>query len=176
MRGIAFALLCALGLGSLALASSPAQAGNYGYYGDGYYLRHHYSHVGYRPYYRHRHRHTRVWYTSSCCYRKVVRHTRSVHYQRLYEGEGYPDYGRSYHRSYYSRPNYTGYYGRRYRYSGYYGYPYHRPYYSDYVRRPYRYYDRGYDSVGYSRYASCRKMPLRDGHGGWVWSRRAGCF
>jgi hypothetical protein len=187
MRRIAFALLSVFLLASFGFPISPAKAGDYDYSGDGYsgggYYGHRYSDVGYRHryyddgYYR---RHRSVWYTSSCCYRKVVRHTRSVRYERLYDDHSY--YRRPYYRSYYYGRPYrydSGYYHRPYyhRYdSGYYGYsgrPYYRASYSDYVYRPYRHYNLGYD---YARYDRCGRIPLADGRGGWVWSRRAGCF
>lgn len=106
MRRVAFALLCSCVLVSIPLLSIPAQAGGYyaggGYSGD------------------------TVWYSSSCCYRKIVRHERSVRYEPVY-GE-------------------NGYYG-----SGYYGRPY--PYYAPrrYYGRPYRY---GYYDLGPRRYVN----------------------
>jgi len=59
MRAI-FAALCLCAL-TLALPAAPAQAGGYGIgvHGPGY-----------------------VWYSSSCCYRRVVRHQRDVFYVR----------------------------------------------------------------------------------------------
>ena len=67
------AILAVLGLGALVLGafSIPATAGEY--YGGGY--------NGYRS-------GGNVWYSSSCCYRKVVRHERRVRYVRTY-GDGY---------------------------------------------------------------------------------------
>jgi hypothetical protein len=59
---------------------------------------------------------------------------------------------------------------------GYYGRPYHHAYYSDYLYKPYRHYHLGYDSVGYASYRGCGRIRMADGRGGWVWSRRAGCF
>jgi hypothetical protein len=173
MRRIAFAFLTAFVLTSLGLLTSPATAGDY-YYGDGYdngyysdvgyyghrynddgYYRHRYSDDGY--YYHHRH-YGNTWYTSNCCYRRVVRHT--AWYEPTYR---YGDYD-------------NGYYHHRYYGDGYYRHPYYRNYYSGYYERPYRYYDLGYNSVGYASYNGCERIPLADGRGGWVWSRRAGCF
>ena len=100
---------------------------NVGYYGHHYYSGAYYGHRYYRGgYYGHRyysggyyHRNRHVWYTSHCCYRKVVRHSRSVHYEPVYRGYSY--YRRPYYRSYY--------YGRPYSYRyGYYGRSYYRHY------------------------------------------------
>lgn len=167
MRRIAFVSLCSIVLASLGLLIGPAKAGDYNY-GDGYYG-HRYDDGGYYGhrsnddgYYRRRHRgHT--WYTSNCCYRRVVRHT--AWYERTHR---YGYYGNGYYRH-----RYYGDYGRPYyRYGNYRPYDHH--YHGDYVYRPYRYY--GYGSVGYASYAGCERIPLADGRGGWVWSRRAGCF
>lgn len=77
MRAIACAALCSC-LFTLALPAAPAQAGGYGYGVHGW-------HGGYGGYgARH------VWYSSSCCYRKVVRHQRDVVYFRA--GTDIPDY------------------------------------------------------------------------------------
>lgn len=79
MRAIACAALCSC-LFALGLPATPVQAGGYGYgYGS------HGWHGGYGGY-RARH----VWYSSSCCYRKVVRHQRDVVYFRA--GTNIPDY------------------------------------------------------------------------------------
>jgi len=98
MRIIAFAGFCAC-LFAFALPAAPAQAGGYGIgvHGPGH-----------------------VWYSSSCCYRRVVRHEREVFYVRA----------------------------------------------GAYLPR----------TAGYWGYGECRRIPLADGRGGWVWSRRAGCF
>jgi hypothetical protein len=50
---------------SLGVLASPAKAGDY--YEDDYYRHHHAD---------------SAWYSSDCCYRKVVRHERSVRYVR----------------------------------------------------------------------------------------------
>ncbi len=143
MRRIVFAVLSACVLVSLGLLTSPAKAGDYNE--DGYY----------------RHRHSdNVWYSSNCCYRKVVRHERSVRYERVdeersYERHGY--YDRSYRQSYYSdtprRYRDDSYAPRHYGYSGYSGYS------------------------GYASYAnSCDRRRIADGRGGWVWGVRADCY
>jgi hypothetical protein len=156
-----------LAIGSLA---NPAKAGDY-YYGEGYY-----PHSYYGDYYRpHRHSNARVWYSSSCCYRKVVRHVRTVHYERVDDGYGWRGgyYEHPYRYGYYEHPYHHVYYGHPYYRYRYYGY--HR-YGHDYYHPPYRSYYYSYDSVGHSRHAECRLKPLPDGHGGFLPSRKAGCF
>jgi hypothetical protein len=164
---LAVAFIFACVLIPFGLAAGPANAGEY--YDDGYY-RHSYA--------------DNVWYSSHCCYRKIVRHEQSVRYVRVeneapYYQHGYyerPYYERSYSdRSYYERPYRSSYYYERpYRW-GHYVRPWH---YVDYSYTPsdytgYRY----WDTSVYSRHAeNCGRIPLRDGTGGWVWSRRAGCF
>jgi hypothetical protein len=177
MHRIVFAFLCSGVLACLALIATPASAGDYygggGYYGDSYrgygdgYYRSRYSGNGYYRsrysddgYYRPRHRN--VWYSSNCCYRKLVRHERSVRYVR-------EDYG--YRSSYYD----GGYSRRSYR-SGYYERPsYRQRYYSDYYQRPYRSYR--YSNAGYLSYDNCYggRVRVADGRGGWVWGRRV-CY
>jgi hypothetical protein len=152
MRRVVFAVLSACVLVALGVLASPAKAGDD--YEDGY----------------HRHRHSgNVSYSSSCCYRKVVRHERSVRYVR----EDYED--RPYHRN--------GYYDRRSYRSSYYDRPHYRSRY-DYDRP--RYVDDGYvsrryvsDYSGYSSYAdNCHRhrVPVADGRGGWVWGVRSSCY
>lgn len=146
MRRIAFAVLCSCVLLSLGILSSPAKAGDY--YGGGHYGHRHYGNV---------------WYSSSCCYKKIVRHERSVRYVRIDE-EG------SYHRH--------GYYDQPYR-SSYYGEPRR---YEDYSYAPRRHYYGGYHSgysSGYASYAeSCyrRKVRVADDRGGWVWGVKTNCY
>jgi len=139
MRQFAFAVLCSCLLLSLGLFSAPAQAGDY--YGGGYY-----GHRG------------NVWYSSSCCYRKVVRHERSVRYVRTYD-EG------SYYRSGYDRPYRHGYYDRPYRSRYYYG-------------ESRRYYGGGYytGDAGYGDGCYRRSVRVADGRGGWVWGTRSSCY
>jgi hypothetical protein len=161
MLRVAFALALSLFLLPIGAMNGPAKAGEYDGYGDGYYPRHH---------------HRNVWYSSSCCYRKVVRH--SAHYERIY-GDGYyrhrSDYSDPYYRSsYYDRPYRSSYYS-----DSYYSRPY-RSYYSDsYYGRP-RYSSYCYRDYGYNGYASyadnChsypRKIRIDDDRGGWVWGKR----
>jgi hypothetical protein len=148
MRRIVFAILCGCVLVSLGVLTSPVKAGDY--YEDGY----------------SRHRHSsNVWYSDNCCYRKIVRHERSVRYERE---DDEPVYER------------RGYYDRPYRSSRYYDAP--RRYVNDsYVAR--RYVNDGdYGYSGYAGYASyadtCsrRKVPLDDGRGGWVWGLKTNCY
>ena len=110
MRRITWVVLCSCMLAAIALASSPARAGDY-YYGDGYYGGGYRSSGYYNDGYSYRPRwhHRSVWYSSNCCYRKVVRHERSVRY--VPEGYGYRSgyydggyYRRSYRSGYYERP------------------------------------------------------------------------
>ncbi|HET7598236.1 MAG TPA: hypothetical protein VFK15_14990 [Burkholderiales bacterium] len=92
----------------------PAQAGG-GYYGARYYAGGVYgSPAG-----------DYVWYSSSCCYRKIVRHERSVRYERVHAGGAY--YGGA---GYYDPPPY-------YAPSRYYDRPYRYGYYVDYGRSYY---------------------------------------
>jgi hypothetical protein len=124
-------------LACLAVFSAPAKAGDYY---DGY-------------------RRGDVWYTSSCCYRKVVRHVRIVRYVRV---EPYDRYG------YYARPHDLG-------SRPYIGYP-HVGYYDRPWRRIYRY---GYYRARYAGYADgChyRRIPWADHRGGWVWAVAAYCY
>jgi len=121
MRAIAFAAFC---LCSLSLGLGPAQAGGYG--GGA------------------------VWYSSSCCYQKIVRHRRDVFYARA--GSYIPDHA-------------------AYRYRRPYGYaePYRRVRFSEFD-----YYSRYGD---YGR-AGCfwQEEPLQDWRGGWVWGYRTTCY
>lgn len=118
MRRVAFAVLCSFLFASVVIFASPATAGGYyggGYYGDGYYGGGYYG-GGYHGggYYGH---YPHVWYSSRCCYRKIIRHERIVHFERLY---------RPYYHGYYGEPH-VGYYApHRYVDYGYgpYGYRY----------------------------------------------------
>lgn len=133
MRGAALAVLSWLVIGFVALSAQPSHAGEYHGYGYGYGGGYGYGYrygggYGYRPYYHNSH----VWYSSSCCYRRVVRHS------AYYAPVGHYGYG---HHGYYDRPYRYGYYDRPYRY-GYYDRPYRyydRPYRYGYYDRPYRY-------------------------------------
>lgn len=157
----ALAILCTCVLFALGAFVAPAEAGGYRY-GDGYYPRYGGD----------------VWYSSKCCYKKIVRH--DVRYVRI---EPWRRYG------YYGRPWRDGYYGgyRPWR-EGYYG-GYRRPVsYTDvYVgpARRYEGYPPGYFNGGYNGYdgydaynsAACiqRRVPVLDGRGGWVWGFKQVC-
>ncbi|MGC1465145.1 MAG: hypothetical protein WA792_05380 [Pseudolabrys sp.] len=153
MRRVGLMIVFACLLAAAGTWSDSAKAGEYGYYGDGY----------------HRHYSGNVWYSSNCCYRRVVRH--SAHYEHLYGDGYYPRHG------YYDSPYRSSYYGPSYRSGGYYG----RPYYGDSYRpRGYAY---GYGGhVGYGGYDSydcsaySHRVKVYDGRGGWVWGGRAGCY
>lgn len=132
MRRVLLGVLCCCALASFAVLNGPAKAGDY----DG-----HRSSSA-----------SRVWYTSSCCYRKIVRHVTRVRYVRVRP-----------HRYYY------GDYGRRYRTTSY-----ERPYgyYRTWPRRRVH----GYRYANYVSPPDCRLVRIADIDGGWVWARRAGCF
>jgi hypothetical protein len=168
MRRIAFAILGSAMLLILGLPVSAAKAGDV-YYGDRY--RHRYYDDGYRPRYR-----RNVWYSSSCCYRKVVRHERRVRYVRVAPRRPY-----YYRHGYYDRPHYQrpwrryGYDHRPYRDQTYYDVP---PRYVDY---PYERYRRGYDAYNavpatYADTCTRRRVPYADGRGGWVWAVKTVCY
>jgi hypothetical protein len=134
MRCVAFASFCFCVVAPFAVSTMPAQAGG-AYYG----ARHYAGGVYGSP------NGDYVWYSSSCCYRKIVRHERSVRYERVYGGGGY--YG-------------AGYYG-----GGYYDEPYYAP--SRYYGRAYGYgYDRGprrYVDYGRGYYSGSRGVCYRAG-------------
>lgn len=142
MRRIAFAVLCSCVLVSISFVA-PAKAGDYRE--DSYY----------------RNRHSgNVWYSSDCCYKKIVRHERSVRYVPVDEERRYERHG------YYDRP---------YRSSSYYD---TTRSYSEGSYAPRRY-DSSYGySNNYSSYAdSChtRQVRVEDGRGGWVWGVKRVC-
>lgn len=153
MRRFVLAFVFACVLASLGFLAAPAKAGEY--YGNGYY--------GHR---------SNVHYTSSCCYRKVVRHVTTTRYVRVDPG---------YRTGYYDRPYRDGsYYDRPYR-SGYYDRPY-RPAYVDAVQ-----YDDGYGyglgvrrnyGGAYAHAEDCtrRRVRIPDGRGGWVWGVKRVCY
>jgi hypothetical protein len=95
-------------------------------------------------------RHVGVWYTSSCCYRRIVRHETSVRYVPV---ERYGLYGRPYR---------YGYFKRRHRYVDY-------PYYRSYTAAAWR-------DVGYPEICYRRRTRILDGRGGWVWGVRRVCY
>lgn len=105
------------------------------------------------------------WGSSSCCYRNVVRGSRSVRYVRVYRDRRYyrsrrDDCGdRCYRTRYYS----TRYYTRPYRDDDYYrGRSYRRTRYTEY--REYR-----------RRSCSAVRVRVDDRRGGWVWGWRWAC-
>lgn len=153
----AFAILCSCVLLGFSSFVGSAQAGDYY---DGYYPR----------------RAANVWYSSDCCYKKIVRHVRQVRYVRNepYRRYGYYDAPR-YRESYYAPPRDRYYAPARYTET------YDVPRYSGYAPRysTYRSYDgyRGYDA--YNAVSDCsynRRIPVADGRGGWVWGYRTGCY
>lgn len=135
MRRVLLCVLSSCVLASLTLLGGPAKAGESGgYYAPGT---------------------TRVWYSSSCCYRRIVRNSRSVRYVRV--ARGYRSPPASDYRPYrddrawrYDRPPYGPGYGA-WLGGGW--------YYANYVPPP-----------------DCRLVRITDGMGGWMWSRRAGCL
>jgi hypothetical protein len=145
MRNLASTLLCSCAVLSLAVLTSPAQAGNY--YGGGtvYYYGGPAVHYG-APV---------VGYDT--CPALAYRPCRPPAYTYTYTQR----------RVYYAPPVYT----------------YARP--PAYYARPYPYaagIGHGYGiTISYRsrpawHHATCRVVPLADGHGGWLPSRRAGCF
>lgn len=157
----AFAVLCSCVLLSLGVLTGPASAGEY-YNGNGYY---------------HPRRAANVWYSSSCCYRKIVKHIRKVHYVRVEPYRSYGDgyYDRPYRHSYYGQPYRHSYYARPHRYSNDYydAPPRHR--YVDYYDAPR--YNGGYDAYSAAYAQTCYQQRVRvpDGYGGWVWGSKTVC-
>lgn len=155
----ALAVLCTCVLFALGAFAGPAQAGGYRYYDDGYYPRRH---------------HGDVWYSSKCCYKKIIRHVRSVRYVRIDPYRRHGHYGPY-------RPWREGYYGQP---SGYYGRP--ASYTEVYVDGPPRRYVGGpmydaydaYNAAGVDVAPSCyrRRAPIPDGRGGWVWGFKQVCY
>jgi hypothetical protein len=123
MCRIAFLVLCSCVLG-LGFLGGPAEAGDYG--------------ARY------------VWYSSSCCYQKVVRHERDVRYVRI--GEYRPHY------AYYARPPVYVYRAERHRIV--------------------QFSEFNYSGVVAYAGEDCywREVPLRDGRGGWVWGVTTICY
>lgn len=163
---MSFAVFCSCILLAFVALSAPAQAGEYsgggyrhgGYYDGGY--RGHGDHYGVR-------RGRSVWYSSNCCYQRVVRHTAYYepvrrHYSHQYRPYRYSYDVQPYRRSYYDRPYYRSNY--EYGYGGYRGY------------RSVGY-TSGHYVGGYDAYNSCAVARVRipDGRGGWVWGTAAGC-
>jgi hypothetical protein len=151
----AFAILCSCVLLTFSVVIESAKAGDY--YDGGYRVR----------------RSANVWYSSDCCYKKVVRHIRQVRYVHTepYRHHGYYDRPR-YRESYYAPP--PRYYSERYpaHYSTVYVEPARRRY-TDYYAPRYTSY-RGYDAYNAAQCYS-RRVPVADGRGGWVWGFRQVC-
>jgi hypothetical protein len=160
-------VLC-LSVLALLGAVVPAKAGDYysnGYGNGGYYNG--YRNGGYYNGYRYG-GYGNVYYSSRCCYQKVIRHETTSRFVRLDEGP------------YYRGNGYNGYYGRPYRSSYYYDQP--RRYVDDNYYAARRYI--GYGNGGYSGYSSysayaqncySQRVRVEDGRGGWVWSSRRVC-
>ena len=78
MPRIAYVILCSCLIAVVGLLAQPAKAGDRE---DGSYD----IHVSYRPHYS-----NRAWFTSTCCYLKIVRHAhgrRQVRYMRVRDTE-----------------------------------------------------------------------------------------
>jgi len=122
---IAFVLFCSIVLASLGSFVNPAKAGEYGG--------------------RH------VWYSSSCCYQKVVRRQRDVRY--LPAGADRP-YG-----VYYARPRVHAYRPERYRVVRFSEFDF-------------------YTTVADYAEARChwQEVPLRAGRSFWVWGVKTDCY
>jgi len=163
----ALAVLCTCVLFALGAFVGPAQAGGYRYSDDGYYPRR---------------QHGDVWYSSKCCYKKVIRHVRTVRYVRIdpYRRHGYYGPYRPWREGYYGRP--SSYYGRPASYTEVYiDGPPPPPRYADYPPPRWRYdrwngYD-AYNSADVNVAPTCyrRRAPVLDGRGGWVWGFKQVC-
>lgn len=143
MRRVASAVLSTCLIAFAALLAGPAHAGDYYRY-DGGYSYHAHPHAGH------------VWYSSSCCYRRIVRHEARVRYVPV-EHYGYE---RPYHYGLYERPYHDGYYGHH-RYADY-------PYYRSYAVSSWR-------DAAYAEDCYARKVRVPDGGGGWVWGIKRVC-
>jgi len=172
----ASAILCTCVLFVLGVFVAPAEAGGYRY-GDGYYPRYggHYPRYG-----------GDVWYSSKCCYKKIIRH--DARFVRIDPWRRYGEYApyRPWREGYYAppyRPNYYRpasytdvYVGPARRYNGYPpgyfngGYNGHNGY------NGYDGYD-AYNSVNVVGAPTCiqRRVPVLDGRGGWVWGFKQVC-
>ena len=155
MTRIAYVILCSCLLVFAALSAGPANAGD-GYYRNGNYGNYgNYGDVAYRDGYNggrydrgrtYRSHPTRVWYSSNCCYRKIVRHVRAVRYVHV-------------------RP--------RHRYYGYYDRPHSRVSYYDVPPRRYGGYG-GYAERDYGCHR--RRVRAIGADGEWVWAVSARCY
>jgi hypothetical protein len=163
VRNIRIAIMAACVPIVIGVLAGPANAGDY--YDSGY---------------RREWRSPGVSYSTDCCYRKIIRHWRSVRYERVYEPP---------RRRYYPRRYGETYYGPNYRYSDDYYPP--RRYVDETHYAPRRsvsetYYEPRrsvsesyYRPRRYADYRSfsddCQLRRLWDGQGGWVWAIRRGC-
>lgn len=154
VRNIRFAIVAACVPMVIGILAGPVNA--HDYYDSGY---------------RREGRAAGVSYSTDCCYRKIIRHWRSVRYERVYE----PPRRRHSHRHY--GENYSA--DRPHRYSDdYYG---PRRYVGENYDGPRRYVSEShYGRPRYADYRSysddCQLRRLWDGRGGWVWGIRRGCY
>jgi hypothetical protein len=139
MRRVAFAVFATCVLAVAASLAGAAHAGDYYRYDDD----------GYRV--RPSYRSASVWYSSSCCYRKIVRHERTVRYVPI-ERHRYVD--RAYRYGSYDQPRHYRHYAPAYRTSRW-------------IESVYS--DNAVD-VCYPR-----RVRVLDGRGGWIWGVRAVC-
>ena len=145
MRRVSSAALSFCAVVFSALLAGPSYAGDYYRYDDGYSYRTHHHNAG-------------VWYSSSCCYRRVVRHEATVRYVPI---ERYGYYDDPYRRSSYHQQYRYGYYARPYRYSSY---PTYR---SETVS--------GWRDASYGQGCYWRRVRVDDGGGDWGWVSRRVC-
>ena len=137
MRRVAFAVTATCVFAFITALAGAAQAGEYYRSDDGYRV---------QPY----HRSVNVWYSSSCCYRKVVRHERIVRYVPV-ERHRYVE--RPYRYGYYDEPRPYRRYAPAYRSS-------------HWVESVYS----GNADICYAR-----RVRVLDGRGGWIWGVRTVC-
>lgn len=159
MRNIRIAIMAACVPIVIGVLAGPVNAGDY--YDSGY---------------RREWRSASVSHSTDCCYRKIIRHWRTVRYERVYEPSRrrHRHYGDSYSPYRHSED----YYGPRRYVSESYSAP--RQYAGETYTAPRRNVSQSYYEP--PRYAEnrsygddCRLRRLWDGQGGWVWSVRRGC-
>ena len=98
-----------------------------------------------------------VWYSSSCCYKRVTRHEgRYVRINPHWRHEYYEDHSRGY--------------GHGYRYRPHVSYRSEHDYDSHY--RGYR----SYDTASEVDRCVVRRVRVLDGRGGWVWGSASSCY
>ncbi len=134
MRRVVLCVLSFCVLACLAFLGGPAKAG------DDY---------AYRP-----PRQSRVWYTTDCCYRKIVREVTAVRYVRV--NRSYRPYRHSYYRPYSRYRPWRNLDGR------YHAWPRQRAV--------------GWRYANYLPPPDCRLVRVIDFDGSWIWARRAGCL